>query len=67
MFVTPSPASCIGVLLGCSGIRQAAAAPQPDLGILLRQGACRPTGNAPDVSHIDRKVPRPQSANRPLS
>lgn len=67
MFVTPSPARCIGVLLGGTGIRQVAVAPQPDLGALLRPSALPVGRHAPDVSHIDRKASRLQSANRPLS
>lgn len=67
MFVTPSPARCIGILLGGSGIRQAAAAPHPDPGILLRQGVLPVGRHAPDGSHIDCKASRLQSANRPLS
>jgi hypothetical protein len=67
MFVTPSPARRIGVLLGGTGIRQAAMAPQPDRGALLRPGALPVSRHAPDVSHLDCKSSRPQAANRPLS
>lgn len=67
MFVPPSPARCIGVLLGGTGIRQAAVARPPHLGALLRPGVLPVDRQPPDVSDIDRKTSRSQSANRSLS